>query len=41
MDTVPEGLPVGMRIGCRGHVLAMNPDPSQRTRAHEAVDLTF
>jgi hypothetical protein len=24
---VPEGLPVSMRLGCRRHVLVMNPDP--------------
>ena len=25
---VPQGLPVGMRLGCCGDVLVMNPDPS-------------
>ncbi len=24
---LPQGVPVGMRISCRGHVLVMNPDP--------------
>lgn len=29
---VPQGLLVGMRIGCRRHVLVMNPDPNHASR---------
>jgi hypothetical protein len=26
---MPKGLPVGVRLGCRRHVLVMNPDPRE------------